>query len=112
MQPAYYNFSKHVSGDTFFGAQFEIFDKDKVPVDLTSCIVKMQLRRTAGNEMLVEWSSQTGGIIITTNKIDIQQKKVSIPEFDYRYDLQVIYPDQSIITLVAGLFPVINDITR
>lgn len=112
MQPAYYNFSKHVSGDTFFGAQFDIYDKDKNPIDLTSCIVKMQIRRTAGNEMLVEWNSQTGGIVITTNKIDVQQKQVSIPEFDYLYDIQVTYPDQTVLTLISGLFPVINDITR
>lgn len=112
MSPAYYNFSPHVSGDTFFGAKFDIYDKDRNPIDLTSSMVRMQIRTTPGNKIVTEWSTADGSIIVTVNEIALQQKVVSAPEFAYLYDIQVTYPDQSIVTLVAGLFPVKSDVTR
>ncbi len=110
--PLKYNFPIQVQGDTFLGTTFQLFDGNDDPLDLTGCAAKMQIRRTAGNSVVLEWTTTDDSILISTNEIAMQPKPLYVTEYPYRYDLEVTYSDGRVLTIIYGIFPVQTDISR
>lgn len=113
--PVTYNFQSQPRGDNFLGIHIFLFDSANVALDLTGCNCKMQLRRTPGNKIILEWSTYSQTISVSTNEIYVKERSgtiMDIPDFKYLYDIQLIYSDGFIDTILKGLFPIDADITR
>jgi hypothetical protein len=107
--PVKYSFPEIVEGDLFLGEKFQLSDGADEPIDLTGCEAKMQIRRTPGNKVMLEFSGTD--IELSGNEIYLKEKAIDIPYFNYQYDLQVKYPDGGNLTLLTGLFIVKPQIT-
>lgn len=113
MIPATYNFSDHKRGDTFEGVDFTILLNNE-PVNLTGAVIKAQLKKTSISNVAAQWSTEDGSITITgagNNVVRLQTKVIDIPAGVYSFEIQT-NNNGLIQTWVAGLFPVLNDITR
>jgi len=113
--PILYDFQAQPRGDNFLGLHFYCYDDNNVSLDFTGCTAKMQLRRTPGNKVIVEWSTADGTMEIYANDIYIKERPGSImdiPDFKYLYDIQLTYSDGFVDTILKGLFPITADITR
>jgi hypothetical protein len=113
--PIIYDFQSMPRGDDFLGIHFFLFDANEAPIDLTGCTAKMQLRRTVGNVVVLEWKTDDNTIFVANNEVYIKERPgavMDIPDFNYLYDIQVTYSDNFVDTILKGLFPIDADITR
>lgn len=111
-----YNFPTHINGDTFDGVTFNL-KINGVAVDLTGCVIKMQLRKQPGLPPVLEISTQTSPLtIVITDAVggvfEIPQQNILVycPDI-YKYDIQFTFPDGSVRTYVEGVWNIKNDIT-
>jgi hypothetical protein len=109
------NFS-HIKADTFDQVNFELKIND-VAKNLTGAIIRMQLRKTADDTTpaLSLTSVASAGITITsptTGLFRINTQIIDIPVYDYEYDIEIRFADNTIKTYVAGIFSITQEITR
>ena len=109
--PGTYNIRARLAGDTWPGVSFTI-SVNEVPVDFTGCTVDMAFKRRSKLGKL-EWllSSDTGAIVILDNIITVTPRLLTLDPDNYVYDLQVVFPDETVRTYVTGNFTVLKDIT-
>lgn len=113
--PGIYNFSAMVRGDTFRSrAIASNISQYGVPLALTSA--RMQVRKRGGGKILLEWESCsiTGDDL---NNVTLSEKTAAemqeIETGQHEYDLEIIFAsDGAKLTLLAGRFPIIPDVTR
>jgi hypothetical protein len=109
------NFS-HIKADTFDQVNFELKIND-VAKNLTGAIIRMQLRKTADDTTpaLSLTSVASAGITITsptTGLFRINTQIIDIPVYDYEYDIEIKFADNTVKTYVAGIFSITQEITR
>jgi hypothetical protein len=105
---------KHKRGDTFYEVDFEIL-KNQQPIDLTTAIIRMQVRKDYGSPIVLNFTSVNDNGITITDAVDgkftINQQIIDIRAFKYIYDIQ--FEINGIVsTYVSGDFLVTNDVTR
>lgn len=102
-------------GDTFDEVLFEL-KKDGTAIDLTSAIIKMQLRKAAGGPIFLEFTSvASAGITITdasAGKFKINSVIINLEANVYLYDIEITFASGEVRTWVSGQFTILNDITR
>jgi hypothetical protein len=100
----------HYKGDSW-KISVVVADCDGDPVDITLADIKIQIRKTPTDPILLEFAIGDGISITSPNIIDIN-KIVDIPAGTYRWDLQLIFDDGTVRTLFTGQFKIVTDITR
>lgn len=109
------NFS-HIKADTFDQVNFEL-KINSVAKNLTGAVIRMQLRKTADetSSALSLTSVSGAGITITaptTGLFKINTQIIDIPVFDYEYDIEILFADNTVKTYVQGIFSITQEITR
>jgi hypothetical protein len=109
------NFS-HIKADTFDQVNFEL-KINNVAKDITGAIIRMQLRTNANdaNPALSLTSVGNAGITITnptSGLFRINTQIIDIPVFDYEYDIEIKFADNTVKTYIAGIFSITQEITR
>lgn len=106
----------HTSGDTWRGLSLTIKLND-VGFNLTGAVVRMQLRPLpASTTMLYEWRSD--GVDPQIDITDALAGKISIRKRiisgvgNLAFDIQVTDGLGDVRTVVAGILPMIQDVTR
>jgi len=110
---------EHLKGDTFNECLFEMLIEESsvyVPINITDAVIRMQLRKEAGQPVALSLTSVSNqGITITNGPLGlfkINEQVIDIPAKSYEYDIEIEFPTGKILTYVRGNFNVINDITR
>jgi hypothetical protein len=108
------NFS-HIQGDTFEAVNFEVL-KNGDALDLTGAVIRMQLRRECGGIPILSFTSvANAGLTIVNGALGlfkINRQIINISEFNYLYDMEITFADQTVKTWISGSFLIQCDITR
>jgi hypothetical protein len=109
-----YNF-KHKRGDTFKAVNFQ-YKLNGTPIDLTAATVRMQLRKECGGLIALNLTSiANDGITITnaaSGMFKINKQIINIAEYDYLYDIQITFANNTVESYLDGVFTITCDITR
>jgi hypothetical protein len=105
----------HIKGDTFEAVNFQML-VNSVPLDLTGCTLRMQLRKEYGGVVCLSLTSiGNAGITITnasTGSFKINKQIINIDAYNYIYDLELDKQNGDVKTYVEGNFLITNDVTR
>jgi len=105
----------HKKGDTFEVVNFEMLI-NTVPINLTNCILRMQLRKEYGGVIIKSFTSVANAGLTITNPtlglFKINKQIIDIPAFSYLYDIELDYQDGTVKTYISGNFIINNDVTR
>jgi hypothetical protein len=108
------NFS-HIQGDTFEAVNFEVV-KNGDALDLTGAVIRMQLRKECGGIPILSFTSVASAGLTITNAASglfkINRQIINISEFNYLYDIEILFADQTVKTWISGNFSIQCDITR
>ena len=109
------NFS-HIKADTFDQVNFEL-KINGVAKNLTGAVIRMQLRTNPNDTTpaLSLTSVGSAGITITsptTGLFRINAQIIDIPVYDYEYDIEIRFADNTVKTYVQGIFSITQEITR
>lgn len=107
--PVSVNFSMW-KGDTF-KKTLTFTDATGNALDLSTAAIKMQIRKKAGEPVLMSLSINDGIVVSGQNNV-VFNKKIDIEGGTYRYDIEVTYASGVVRTYVSGQFKVLDDITR
>jgi len=106
---------QHIKGDTFEAVNFQINENGDA-LDLTDCVIKMQLRKECGGVIALSLTSvANAGITITdavAGEFKINNQIININSANYLYDIEITFPNDEVKTWISGQFSVICDITR
>jgi hypothetical protein len=106
---------QNIKGDTFEAVNFEVKINGDA-IDLTGAIIKMQLRKECGGVIgLTLTSIEDTGITIydaVNGKFKINKQIIDIPSYNYYYDIEIHFADNTVKTWVKGMFNILCDITR
>jgi hypothetical protein len=105
----------HKKGDTFEAVNFEI-KINSTAVNLTDCIIRMQLKKSCGENPKLSLTSVSNNGIKITNALSglfkINEQIIDIEPFNYFYDIEIAFADDTVKTYISGRFNVTCDITR
>jgi hypothetical protein len=112
---AKYDFPTMKKNDTFPGIQFTI-NVNGLPIDLTNAIVRMDIRETPTGNMVERFTSVgNAGITISATPTDgifiFNEQIISVPAFNYVYDIEIDFQNNLVETYLWGNFPVSQDVT-
>ncbi len=117
MKPSTYNIDIR-QGDTF-KLDMVLKNSDGTPVNLTGAVVRMQIRKSAfGDDILADLDSQAkGGITIVgaTGSISVVIAASATATYQASaavYDLELVNPDLTVRTLIAGSVTIAKQVTR
>ncbi len=112
-----------IAGTTFaFAATWQSQDGGQlVPVDITGCTARLQMRHATRGELLVEASTESGTITIATGTDG--QVAVSLPPSATKalkaskigevvYELRVYFPSGDVYSLMSGFVAVVEGVIR
>lgn len=91
---------------------------DSTPVDLTGCTARMQVReRLASDTALLELTTENGGIALggADGTITMQMSAADTTAIEWRrgvYDLEIEFPDGTVIRRLQGRVTVSQEVTR
>jgi hypothetical protein len=117
------NLESIVRQDRFDGAIFNLIDDGDPaqPIDLTGVTAIMQVRQNLIDRTLPALLELTtpeatlGGLVISdaaNGQIQIQLiNSVNIPSGGYFYDIQITFPDGSILTPIFGQWQILEEVT-
>jgi hypothetical protein len=104
----------HKKGDTFEAVDFELKINDG-EVNLTDTIIRMQVRKSYGDAIVLNFTSVDDEGITITDAVNglfkINQQIIDVPAYNYIYDIQFNF-DGEIKTYISGNFVITNDVTR
>ncbi|ADU36235.1 hypothetical protein [Variovorax paradoxus] len=89
-----------------------------VPVDLTGCTARMQIReKLAAPSVLVDLTTENGGILLggSTGAITMRIEAAVTAAYAWRsgiYDLEIIFADDTVRRLMHGSVSVSPEVTR
>ena len=95
-------------GDTFYAVPIQILI-NSVPLDLTSAVINMQVRKDSGTPIVF-----VPTITITNaenGEFQIDEQKFKVPACVYKYDIQIEFQGE-VKSWIGGIFEITNDITR
>lgn len=105
----------HIKGDTFEAVNFEILINGS-PIDLTNCVLRMQLRKEYGGVIIKSFTTIGGdGLTITNGTLGlfkINKQIIDVTAFSYLYDMELDYQNGDVKTYIKGNFTITNDVTR
>jgi hypothetical protein len=105
----------HIKGDTFEAVNFAVV-KNAVALSLTGAVIKMQLKKECNGVAILSLTSIANAGLTITNAsgglFKINQQIINISEYNYIYDIQITFADNTVKTWVSGNFIVKCDITR
>jgi len=108
------NFS-HIQGDTFEAVSFAVI-KNSVVLNLTSAVIKMQIKKECGGVPILSFTSVASAGLTITNAagglFKINKQVINIPKYNYVYDIEITFSDGTVKTWVEGNFVVKCDITQ
>jgi hypothetical protein len=111
--PAKLDFRPHRTGTTMLAQKFRIEELTDGALNLTGCLIKMQLKTSLTGPVEHQWTSLPSGGLTITNAVngqfEINKQIVSIPAFDYIYGIQIDFPNGDTDEFVSGLFPITED---
>jgi hypothetical protein len=110
-----YNIPKHRRGDTWNGINKIAITIDGTPIDLSGCIVVMELREDYDAPVAFTLSTTNSTILINPelSSLTVPPVMVDIPPMKYRYDLQVTNPIiNNVTTYMEGDWEIYFDITK
>lgn len=101
-------------------------DEPQVPIDITGCSARMQVREKYGSPVLVELTTEEGGGIVLVGeegKINITISDVQTdamgaragstrPRTEAVYDLELVFPSGDVQRVVQGVIEIDPNITR
>lgn len=96
-------------GDTLYKL-LTLTDGNGDPLDLSTATVAMQIRRKAGEDILLSLT-EGSGLTVSTNTVLIDSL-IDLDKGNYKYDIQFVYASGLVRTYIAGTFSVPDDITR
>lgn len=117
-------------GETFrwafvFATRPEVEGDPWVPVDLTGCTARMQVREKYGSEVLASVTTEDGGITlggadgrVEVFLTDVQTDELGVKEGSTRprtaasYDIELIFPSGDVKRLIQGAITIDPNITR
>lgn len=114
------------------GATFDLplqyCDSDGVPVNLAGCTARMQIREAPASAVVVEFNSTltANGFIILNGPSELREdgangnlrillsaaNSAALPAFRGRYDLELHFPDHTVLRLLEGRVTVEPEITK
>lgn len=104
-------------GDTFAARLFVELSEDSQPMEVTSA--RMQVRTPIKRRLLLEWKTDDNSLTITgagSNEINLGEKSdelmAALPAGDHVYDLEVTLADGTVLTVLAGKFPMREGVTQ
>lgn len=103
----------HTSGDTWLGLTLTL-TRNNAPMDLAGARVDMQMRRVAASTAILQsWTSSglTPSILISGNTISVGKRQITGVGKIY-FDVQVTKVDGDVLTVMSGVLPVVEDVTR
>lgn len=92
--------------------------KGAVPVDLTGCTARAQVRPEISSPIvLLELTTENGGIELggITGTIRLRVSAATTAAFDWdagEYDLEIVFPDGTVVRRMAGSVSVSPEVTR
>jgi len=105
----------HIKGDTFEAVNFEMLI-NTLPINLTTCILRMQLRKEYGGVIIKSFTTvASAGLTITNGALGlfkINKQIIDLPTFSYLYDIELDYQNGDVKTYISGNFTITNDVTR
>ena len=110
------NFYDQKDGDTFLLKEFNMFESDGTPLDMSDATPRMQIRKATANGKLVKTATVGDGITWSSQG----QGRMTFGNFpinwggagDYYYDIQFTFATTGIVrTYIAGIIRVIDDVT-
>ena len=112
MTPGTYNIPDQYAGDTCSGYQVEI-DRDGVPVDLTGCAIKVQMKLRPSEELSLTLTNGTGISILNEEGGVFRLGPFSVPikAGISVYDLQIKDTSDQITTYLRGSMKVLTQVT-
>ena len=118
MVPGSYDFPPVTRGDTFVARPFAEVSRDGQPLEVSAA--RLQVRDLVGQRLLLEWSTAGETIVLSGDPVDyalaLAEKSAEVmadvPPGVHAYDLEVTLAAGEVITLLAGKFPVISDVSR
>lgn len=106
----------HYRGDTWAGFTAYFMDAYDNPVDLTGASIRMHVKRSVSDaEPLLEWSTADETIEIlnaSAGRYRVLGRIVDLPGRHYEYDVEAVLSDGTVITMLAGCWEIIDDVTR
>ena len=91
---------------------------DSVPVDLTGCAARLQVReRVASETVLLSLTTENGGIVLggADGTITMHMSAADTAAIEWRrgvYDLEIEFPDGTVIRRLQGRATVSPEVTR
>lgn len=99
-------------------AMWKTGKKPGVPVDLTGCTARMQVRaKQDAPDVLVELTTENGGIVLggAAGTIALRIEAAATAAYEWRsgvYDLEIIFADGTVRRLMYGSVSVSLEVTR
>lgn len=105
------------AGDSWTGLEIQLRDKNNndQPIDLTGCSIEMDIvTHNKATTPAKTWSTTNGLITITdavngTFEVGDGIDKLNVEPNIYRYDIQVTFPDTTVITYLTGKWTIQAD---
>lgn len=96
---------------------FEWLDGEGLPIDLTGCTARMQLRRNYGTPVLLELSTTSGQLVLggATGIIDLvvdAATTAALTTDSGVCDMKIVYPDGYVDVALAGRFELLFEVTK
>lgn len=118
MQPANINLTIY-KGSTFSKSFQWKTGSPSVPVNLTGCTARMQVRKSVNDTNIVDsLTTQNSRIVITEAlngkfEIYVPANVSSLYSFNGGvYDLEIVFPDSKVVRVIEGCFESVPEVTR
>lgn len=112
MIPKTYNFKEQYAGDTFNGVEIAMTDGDNLPIDISTAIIKMQIKTAPFGSIVKDLSIGNGITIMNANTFRIDPFINPTKAFRYYYDIQIDFQNGVVKTYLKGSYTIVEDITR
>lgn len=116
--PGTYHLPSHTRGDSFPSFAIAALTEDATGAPIAVSSARMQVRTSSNGRVLLSWATADGTIYISGgNTLSLAAKSAAemaaVPVGVHLYDLEVVLTSGNrTLTLLAGNFPVLADITR
>lgn len=110
----FFKIPDHKRGDTWQGINKLTLKINGSVVNLSGADVKMEFREKIDSPVLLTFSTANSAITLTnplSGELKIKEKTIEIPYGNYIYDLQVNFPDETVLTFLEGTWKIIADVT-
>ena len=110
--------ANHKRGNTWDGMVFtceELQEDDLtyLPVNLTGVKVIMQLRVNPDGPVIMEFSTDKKTIVVSDallGEVTFLERMIAIPAVEYLINIDLIYPDLTVETIVTDKWHIVNSI--